>query len=404
MSGSTLAAILSGWGTFGSYAWILMVLRSVRHRHAVVPLGLQSDREPPGGWPTLAVIFAARDEQSAIERATRSMLALDYPGLTVTAVDDRSTDGTGAILDRLAADSTRLTVRHVQELPAGWLGKNHALHSAAVSVDARWLLFTDADIVFRPGTLRRAVAYAESADVDHLTLAPDVATESFGERVFLAMFCLAFLQARPPWRVIDPRYKAAIGVGAFNLVRADAFRAVGGFSHLALSVDDDMRLGQALKFAGYGCALATAKGDVTVRWQVGLGGMIRGLEKNFFAGVGFRLWAVALGVLAILTVGVMPWVGLFMGPAWKRCVCGVGVASAALLVTGARGLNGLSWRHGLCLPLGALPFAYALVRSTWVTFRAGGVRWRGRLYPLGELRRHVRRRDAWFAELWRSTR
>ena len=97
-----------------------------------------------------------------VEQATRSLLAQDYPELALIAVDDRSTDGTGAILDAIAAEDTRLKVLHIEELPAGWLGKTHALHAAAATSSADWLLFTDADVLFVPDTLRRAIALAEA--------------------------------------------------------------------------------------------------------------------------------------------------------------------------------------------------------------------------------------------------
>src|SRR5579864_6542541 len=114
----------------------------------------------------------------------------------------------------------------------------------------------------------------------------------------MAMFGLMFLLYSPVWAVENRALPAHLGIGAFNLVRASVFRAIGGLSRLALSVDDDMRLGQALKFAGYSTRVLLGHGAVSVRWQVGLGGMIRGLEKNFFAGLTSRwsrCWPVRSG-------------------------------------------------------------------------------------------------------------
>ena len=147
--------MVAGLGVLASLFWVGQLVEAIRYRTRAVWLAGPADAPPPdGGWPAVAVIFAARNEAAMVERATRSLLAQDYPGLEVIAVDDRSTDGTGAILDAIAAEDARLTVVHIDELPAGWLGKTHALHVAAADRPRRdWLLFTDADVLFAPGTL-----------------------------------------------------------------------------------------------------------------------------------------------------------------------------------------------------------------------------------------------------------
>lgn len=405
MSSEWVVRVVSGLSVLGALVWIRLVVQIFRHRRVRFPrLETLPGDAPEGGWPTLAVAFAARNEAAMVGPATRSMLAQDYPGLQVFAVDDRSTDGTGAILDDLARDDPRLSVVHIETLPPGWLGKNNALQKATEGTSADWLLLTDADVVFAPGALRRALAYAVTRKLDHLTVAPDNLTESFGERVFLSMFSLGIALKAPPWQVIDPSRKASIGVGAFNLVRAEAFHGIGGFKRLALSVDEDMRIGQALKFAGYRPGLVMGRNQVSVRWQVGLGGMIRGLEKNFYAALDFSPVEVIAGAFGLTVAGVMPHVGLFVGPWWARLVCALGVASIAVVLHGAEGINGMRWYHALALPIGALACVAALIRSVFVTLKNGGVRWRGHLYPLAELKEHVRRRNVWLRELWLSTR
>jgi hypothetical protein len=399
-----LAALVSALGAFGALLWIGFGLAAAWNRGKVARLaGLPAD-EPPGGWPSVALIFAARDEAATVEAAARSMLRLDYPGLRIIAVDDRSRDATGAILDRLAAEDRRLDVIHVAALPEGWLGKTHALQAAADRADAAWLLLTDADVVFAPGALRRAVALAEREGLDHLTVAPEVTTHGFGERVFLPMFQAALTLYAPSWRIEDPGARAAIGIGAFNLVRAEAFRAIGGFRRLALSVDDDIQLGRALKWSGRRGKLVLGARDVAVRWQVGLAGMIRGLEKNFFAGARFRVGRVAVFCLGMIVLGVLPHAGLFVGPVPARLVCGLGVLAACGVVHQVGAQSGVRWYYGLLLPLSTALCIAALLRSTWLTLRQGGIRWRGHLYPLDDLRRHVWVRDLWMRELWRSTR
>src|SRR6202030_1114601 len=143
------------------------------------------------------------------------------------------------------------------------------------------------------------------------------------------MFLLMFNAYSPPRKVSQFGSKVSAGIGAFNMVRAETFRAIGGFRRLALSVDEDMRLGQALKFAGYRGAIVLGKGLVSVRWQVGLGGMIRGLAKNFFRGAEYKPSLVAVAVFAIIALGMAPHAGGFVAPWWTRGVCALGVGAIA---------------------------------------------------------------------------
>jgi hypothetical protein len=218
------------------------------------------------------------------------------------------------------------------------------------------------------------------------------------------MFNLVFLLHSPLRGVIDPRRKAYLGIGAFNLVCAEAFRAIGGLRNLALTIDDDIRLGQALKWAGYRTRVLIGLDAVMVRWHVGAIAMIRGLEKNFFAGLDFRVERVVFGVGVVLAVGMGPHAGLLVGPWWTRAICALGIGAIAGILQLIGRTGGIGWPYALFLPLGAGMCAYAMLRSTWITLRRGGVRWRDHCYRLGELKAHVRRRNAWARELWRSTR
>jgi glycosyltransferase involved in cell wall biosynthesis len=319
-------------------------------------------------------------------------------------VNDRSTDATGHILDTIAEDDPRLRVVHVRELPPGWLGKNHALERGAERSSAEWLLFTDADVVFAPGTLRRAVAWAVAQRADHVTAAPEVPLDTLGERLFLTMFGTLFLLYSPPWRVENPRSPAHLGIGAFNLLRAEVFRSIGGLRGLALSIDDDMRLGQRVKAGNYSTRVLLGYGALRVRWHESMWGMIRGVEKNFFAGLDFSLVKVVFGIMFILWLGAAPHVGVFFGPWWARGICALGVASVCLLLGQTAWQSRIGWYYGLLMPASAVLSAFALARSTFLTLLQNGVRWRDHFYPLAELRRHARLRNAWTKEAWKSTR
>ena len=176
------------------------------------------DVAPARACPRLSIITAARNEARRIEVALTSLLRLDYPALEIIAVNDRSTDETGAILERLARQHARLTIKHISELPEGWLGKNYALHVGAAEASGTLLLFTDADVVFEPTTLRRAAALMELDALDHLAAIPDVKVPGIALNAFVAAFGVFFSLYARPWKARDARSRFHIGIGAFNLV------------------------------------------------------------------------------------------------------------------------------------------------------------------------------------------
>jgi hypothetical protein len=339
--------------------------------------------------PPVSILVPACNEADTIERAMRSLLALDYPDLEIIAVNDRSTDDTGAILDRIARDNPRLRVRHVTSLPPGWLGKNHALQTASEQARGQWLLFTDADVVFAPDTLRRGVAYACRHGIEHLVLSPRCETCDFWERLFVSYFGLMFCFRVRPWDVADPKSKAYVGLGAFNMVRADAYRSFGGYGALPLDVLDDTKLGKVIKRSGFRTHLLEGGDLVSVRWVVGLHGVIDGLTKNAFAGFDYSLLKTSSVIAVLAYVSLYPVVALALPGVTARLFA---LAALLLMAVGAqtmRRVTEASGWYGLAYPLASLILIYIILRSTWRCYRQNGILWRGTLYPLDELRRGV---------------
>ncbi|MEK7768052.1 MAG: glycosyltransferase family A protein, partial [bacterium] len=147
-----------GWACLAACGWwagMALVIR--RHVAGLRSLGDEAAPEP-AAWPRLSVLVPACNEADTLEPALETLLRSDYPDLEVILVDDRSTDGTGAVVDRLAARDARIVPVHVAALPPGWLGKVHAMHVALPHATGEWLLFSDADVHAAPDTIRRAVA------------------------------------------------------------------------------------------------------------------------------------------------------------------------------------------------------------------------------------------------------
>jgi glycosyltransferase involved in cell wall biosynthesis len=344
---------------------------------------------PEAKCPRISILFAARDEEEKLPAALATLMELDYPDLEVIAVDDRSQDATGRILDEFAAEHPRLRVVHVTQLPAGWLGKPQALQKAYEASRGEWLIFTDADVRFKKDLLRRAIAIVKARSLDHLTLLCDVEMVGFWETVLITFFGLGFHLAADPGRVSDPRSSRYVGVGAFQLVRRLAYEASGTHKRLAMEVVDDMKLGKIVKEAGFRSGCGVAQGFVVVRWHAGLGNLVRGVTKNFFAGAGYSLGLVAAQLTGLLMMNVLPFVGVFFTHGWVRVFCAIAVVIAVCFQAGVAMVMRVSPVYALTHPLGGLLFSYMLARSTVVTLRQGGIVWRDTFYALEELKRGV---------------
>jgi glycosyltransferase involved in cell wall biosynthesis len=359
--------------------WLLLTLRDLR--------GVAAWRDLPTSLPsaahTVTAVIAVRDDAAHIAETVEGLLAQQGVALSVSVVDDRSGDGTGAVLAAFAAREPRLTVHTVHELPPGWLGKVHALHVGAGRATGDWLLFVDGDSHLQPATLARALAAAEREAADHVALMP-------GHRAptFWGMACvLGFhqvVQAR--LRAVNTaRQRASVGTGAFNLVRASAYRAIGGHQPLRMEVVDDVGMGTLLFRAGFRSRVCYAGKELLTDWGRTPAGLVAAVEKNMFAILGYRTWLVSLliaGSFALLAAtAVAPFIGSLA--AW----CAVG--AYALTATPPMWIaSKMGWpvRTGLLVPFTRVLMPWALLRSMWLTLWRGGVRWRGTLYPLRELR------------------
>jgi len=337
--------------------------------------------------PRISVLFAARDEEKKLPGALATLVAVDYPNLEIVAVDDRSSDATAKILDEFAANHPQLRVVHVRELPAGWLGKPHALQQAYEASSGEWLVFTDADVKFRADLLRRVIALARARGWDHLALVGDVVRSGFWDTVVISFFVMGFQLAADLHAVSNPNSRAYVGVGAFQILKRSAYEACGTHRRLAMEVIDDMKLGKLVKQAGFRSGVAVAQDAVSVEWHLGLRNLIRGLEKNFFAAAGFRVGMVALQIASMLLFNVAPFFGLAFGGGWVRVLAGIAVVAALGFHLGGDVVMRVSPLYCLTLPLGALLFSYILLRSTVITLRQGGIYWRETFYKLEELRR-----------------
>jgi glycosyltransferase involved in cell wall biosynthesis len=375
------------WGSIASF-WTIYGFHIA---YGALRLPIIKDTVPASDpdCPRMSILFAARDEEEKLPAALATLMEIDYPNLEVVAVDDRSTDATGRILDDFAALHLRLRVVHIANLTRGWLGKPHALQKAYEASTGEWLVFTDADVRFKPDVLRRAAALAEQRSLDHLSLLCDVEMVGFWEKALITFFVAIFHLVTNPRLVGNQRSPFYVGIGAFQLVKRSVYEASGTHRRLAMEVIDDMKLGKLIKRAGFRSEVAISQDSVVVRWHAGIGNLTRGVTKNFFAGFGYKLGFVAAGIVGLLLLNVGPFFGLVFGHGWMRIFAAVAVAIALGFYGGAAISMRVSPLYALTYPLGSILLSYMLLRSTVVTLRQGGIVWRDTFYPLDDLKRGV---------------
>jgi cellulose synthase/poly-beta-1,6-N-acetylglucosamine synthase-like glycosyltransferase len=382
-----LAVELIAW--LVALTWLWKVTAAAFGLPRVPNLLLPRHNISPAGSPSITVIVPARNEAADIAATLHSLIAQDYPNLQIIAVDDRSTDQTGAIIDTIASQHPdKLRALHVIELPTGWLGKTHAMALAAHHAPTDYLLFTDADVLFRSDAIRRSLAHAVATSADHLVTIPTTLIHRWDEAAILGFFQIFSLWAARPWRISNPKAKHdAIGIGAFNLLRREAYNQIGGFESLCLEIIEDISLGRRIKRAGLAQRLCFGPGLVSLHWASGVGGLVNVMTKNLWAAFGFYIWLALLGCLWLLVFCVAPAIALFFAPTRVPAILTFAVVAYAYRLL-ERHSNISTW-NTLFFPFSAMVFAFTLLRSMFITLKQGGIIWRGTFYPLAELRKNA---------------
>jgi glycosyltransferase involved in cell wall biosynthesis len=388
-------------GIILALAWLSRIIDAAIGMPSVADIsrpGWDCNRVAPDGNPRVSIIVPARNEEQDIEQCLTSLLNLDYGNYEVIAVNDRSMDRTGEIMEKVRncqpapKDADRVAqpllkvIRH-RDLPSGWLGKTHAMWTAANQASGDWLLFTDADVLFDPDSVRRALAYADAENADHVVLFPRMIMKTPGEFMMIAFFQSMFVFGHRPWKVADPKSRDHIGVGAFNLVRRSVYQAVGTYEKLRMEVLDDMKLGKLVKNAGFAQRNVFGGDLISVRWARGAMGVVDNLTKNFFAVLSFQRWRTVISAFGLVFLNIVPFLGLWFAHGWQRLPYAIALASMFCIYVGMSRRSRVPAYYFLLHPIGAALFTYALLRSMVLTLRNDGIVWRGTKYPLEELRK-----------------
>lgn len=349
-------------------------------------LNLALFRQPQGTVagepPHVSILVPARNEERAIARCVRSLLAQDYPAFELLALDDHSEDRTGEILRALQAENHTLRLLSGQPLPEGWTGKNWACHQLARAASPRsaFLLFTDADTVHAPDALRRAVAETQRDGLALLSLMPAQEVKTWAEAATVSLLPLQILGYLPlpalEWLPV-PAFAAANG--QYMLFRRAAYEQVGGHAAHAGAQAEDVALARRVKAHGGRLRLGNGAGLVRCRMYHSAGEVIGGFRRTFASG--FRMeWRVAAGItLANGLVYLLPFLAAPFRPVSRWL---------AALILVLRGL--LAWRSGTPLssillhPLGIALLLGIQLLAAYDAVMGKQATWKGRRYQAQE--------------------
>lgn len=368
--------------------WVIQLLFTFLLLKKIKSIASLPDKER-ASWPRVSVIMPARNEADTIEPALRIRCESDYPDLELIVVNDRSSDNTGEIAEKIAATDPRVRVVHIETLPPGWLGKLYAMHVGAQHAHGEWLLFSDVDVYVKRSTLRRVIAWCEDRLIDHMAVVPDILPTRFFVDVTLSVFMRHICALGRPWKVEDPKSKDAVGAGAFNLVRRTAYEAIHGFEPLRLTVTDDVALGRVLKQSGARAGVLNGRGYVSVYFYRTVREMAIGSERALFAMFGnFSVIKLIISAVLMVIAEVGPFAALlFFGIPFAQTI-GIGLVIVVLLTSFlVNGYLGRPWWTSFFVPVAIMIMFVCMIRAGILGKKRGGIIWRGTFYPTEELKK-----------------
>jgi glycosyltransferase involved in cell wall biosynthesis len=330
-----------------------------------------------GSVPLVTVIVPARNEEASLPACLDSLVSQAGINFEIIVVDDGSTDRTRAIAETFSG------VRVIQagSLPEGWTGKNNAVNAGAREARGKWLLFTDADTVHKPGSLAKAVAEATKQKAELLSYSPEQEVHGFWERAVMPVIFAELARKYPPSRMSDPTSRLAAANGQYILVSRTAYDTVGGHAAVAGSLLEDVALAQKIKAAGYRITFRYGGDAVRTRMYRSFGQLREGWTKNlallFPSAIALALWSL---VEFAAVIACLVFVGkLVAGGDWRHAIFYLIVPFLTVMRIATSHFSGTSNVLGI---LGLPIFAYLLLRSR-LFHKRHKVSWKGRTYSDG---------------------
>jgi glycosyltransferase involved in cell wall biosynthesis len=350
----------------------------------------------PDPAPLATIVIPAKDEGERIRGCLESCLNQDYANFEVLAIDDRSTDQTGAVMDDIAAQNPRLTVIHKTEPPPpGWTGKNHGLWTGQGRARGEWLLFVDSDVVLQKDALSASMSVVLRKEFDMISLLPHVESHTLWESMLVP---LAGTTASTMYLVAltnnSRLANCAFANGQFLMISRKAYDAIGGHETVRDRFCEDIAIAQLLKKNGLRPRISWGTDFAAVRMYSSLGAIYRGWSRIYYAagaGSPWRALAAALFLIicsftaypaiawgAWLTMHPTPGSPHWLGPAWL-IAGGFHLAMMTFCLTLAYHWSGNPRRNALLFPI-AGPMLLSILLLALKMCITKKVEWRGTAY------------------------
>jgi chlorobactene glucosyltransferase len=362
-------------------------------------LGKKSDY-----WPRVSILIPAKNEGERIRDCIKSALNQDYPDFHVIAIDDRSTDNTGAVMDELAVKFNgaggapdvhpglgKLTVVHILdgELPQGWTGKCNALNRGVQQADGEFLLFIDSDVIVAPDALRAAVLRAARREVDLFSILPRLETHTFFETLIIPIAGAALTGMFTVSLTNRDKSGVSFANGQFLFFRRSAYEKIGGHALVKDQYCEDIEFAREMKPRGMKVRIAVSNEMAAVRMYSSLHAIFRGWARIFFAASRAKIWRMILGIgfvilLALSAYPIFIWAAMHLSSndplRWDWFAC---AAAHLILVHTLMAMiyrwSGNKVRFTFGFPLAAIMLIGIWLRAIRMCF-TGKVKWRGDVY------------------------
>ncbi len=397
--GTTETILFWIYVALGPGAWIVVAylmsvgrerMTKLRYSRAVLP-----------EWvPFVSILVPAKDEGSHIRTCIARVMQQDYPAFELIAINDRSTDDTGSVLDDfvaatpespILADSmnakrdadvaSTLRVLHIENLPDGWLGKCHALYRGTQHATGEWFFFVDSDVKLQPDALSKMLAYAVDRKCDALSITTTIETERFIERLMLPLLAATWATAFAADQTNeDSQPDRAVANGQVFLIRADAYRKVNGHEAVKNRIVEDVELMRTLKKAGFKTRFLAGRHLASTRMHTHLRQIFHGWARIFAGtsrgGITPMIGAILFFVICLLTAYPAMLHGIMAHDAYWL----IASLSHWLLMTIMTGMvwfwTGNSPIYALLLPI-SVPIEIAILLFSIRRAKSGKVDWRG---------------------------